>query len=245
MKFSDARVWRYAIAALSNFIEEGVFVVDEKGLSLRAIDSARINLVEFIMPRDAFAEYDVKGAGSVAVNLEDLAKVLRNAARGDELALAAEEGALLITFEGHGRRTFSLPQLTMAAEEISELSINFTAKASLVPALFNDVIKAVSGMADTITLKATKKDEKLIVAARGDVAESITEFSLDSGSLLEIAVEEDSESTYTIEYIENVLPVAKIANKLDLEFGTQVPLKLEFELPQGGRLRHYVSPRIE
>jgi proliferating cell nuclear antigen len=48
-----------------------------------------------------------------------------------------------------------------------------------------------------------------------------------------------------MEYILNTTKMKKPSDTVQLLFGSQLPLKLHFELPQGGYGDFYIAPRVE
>ncbi|MEM1643200.1 MAG: hypothetical protein QXS70_02230 [Desulfurococcaceae archaeon] len=58
--FSDARVWKYAIASISNIIEEASFIINSEGLKLRSLDPSKVVLVDYTIPHTGFEEFEVE-----------------------------------------------------------------------------------------------------------------------------------------------------------------------------------------
>ncbi|ADV64363.1 DNA polymerase sliding clamp [Desulfurococcus mucosus] len=247
LRFRDAVVWRYAIASISKIIEEAGFKVDpEKGLVLRAMDPSTVVLVEFTMPRDAFSIYEVEGERFIGVNMEELAKVLKRARKGDELLLEVSgDGRLSVVFEGRGSRRFTLPSIELTHEELPEVSFEVGFKGRMLPKVFRDVISEVEPVSDAVEFSAVKGEGKLVVASRSEVAEAEIELSASEGALIEHEITEDSRAKYTVDYLTDISSASQAAELMSVEFGNDTPLKLTYELSGGGRLVFYVAPREE
>ncbi|WP_440060245.1 DNA polymerase sliding clamp [Thermogladius sp. 4427co] len=247
LRFSNASVWKYVITSISKIIEEGVFRVDQSGLRLRAFDATNTAFIDLHIPREAFVEFNVEKEEKFGVNFEDFAKISKLAAKGDELLLELVEGGRLgVTFQGHGTRTFILPNIEVSPpEEVSEISLEFPVKARIQPALFDDIMKELDVVGDVLTLESQPDSSILALTASSDIAEARIELSLEDGSLLEYTVNSEAKASYGLEYLYEMSRVAPVAEGLVLEYGSNLPLKLLFELPQGGRIVFYVSPRVE
>ncbi|MEM3616171.1 MAG: DNA polymerase III sliding clamp, partial [Candidatus Methanomethylicia archaeon] len=63
--------------------------------------------------------------------------------------------------------------------------------------------------------------------------------------LIELNVKEPSSSTYSLNYLEDLVKTSKASEILTLEFSNDMPMKLSFELPNNGRITYYLAPRIE
>jgi proliferating cell nuclear antigen len=53
-------------------------------------------------------------------------------------------------------------------------------------------------------------------------------------------------ATYNLNYFGEIIRAGSGASEVtSLEFSTNMPIKVEFEMPQQGRLLYYLAPRIE
>ena len=244
--FFDARVWRYAINAVSKIIEEAAFRITDEGFRLKAIDASRVVLVDFNMPSTSFDEFNVEGEEIVGVNLEDLAKILRRATKEDRLELSTlEEGRLVVAFLGKGTRKFIMPSIETLAEQLPELKIPFKTRIKMLSTVFRDLVKDLEPIGDAIEFFANPDTRSLIARSSGDLAEAEIELTEESGALIEFESEEESRAIYTVDYLADIVGAAQAANEVVFEFGTAIPCKIEYILPQEGRLVFYVAPRTE
>jgi proliferating cell nuclear antigen len=247
LKFSNAAVWKYVVSSIAKIIEEGVFKADASGLRMRALDSSNTALIDLVIPKESFAEYEVGGEERFGVNFEDFSKILKLASKGDELVLETFEGGRLgVTFHGHGTRTFILPNIEVSTvEEISEIELEFPVTARIQPAIFADVLKELEVIGDVVTLESEAGSSKLVLSSSSDVAEAKIELSLEDGSLLEYTASADAKASYSIEYLVEISRISPVAEGLTLSYGSNIPMRLVFDISQGGRLTFYVSPRVE
>lgn len=245
LRFREARLWRYVVAAIAEIIEEGKFRATPDGLSFRALDSSGTAMVELMIPRGAFEEYEVSGEEAFGVNFEDFSKVVKAAAKGDEMLLETVGGRLGVTFKGHGTRTFALPNIEISEQEVPELALELPVRAKIMPAIFKDVVKEVEMVSDVVKFEVPAEQQALHVRGSSDVVQADIELTVESGALLEFSAKEPAAASYNLEYLSEMAKVSPVAEGVVLEFGSGVPLKLLFELPQGGRLAFYVSPRLE
>ena len=244
--FFDARVWRYAMSAVSKIIEEAAFTINKEGFRLKAIDASRVVLVDFQLPSTSFDEFEVGEEEVIGVNLEDLAKILRRATKDDRLELQTlEAGRLSIAFIGKGIRKFIIPSIETVSERLPELRITFKARIKMLSTIFRDLVKNLEPIGDAIEFIAKTDENKLIARAAGDLAEAEIELSEESGSLIEFSAEEDSRAIYSIDYLSDIAAASQAANEVVFEFGTAIPCKIEYIFPQEGRLIFYVAPRTE
>lgn len=246
LEFRDARVWRYSMISIAKIIDEASFQVDDSGIRLRALDPSSIVLVDFEYPRQAFTVYELKGRDYFGVGMEDFTKILKRAGKGDELVLEkTPDGRLSIVFRGRGLRRFSIPNLDIPPQDVPELSLEFSARVKMLPKILKDVVKEMEPISDTIVFEAVPEEEKIIVKATGDIAEAEVELSVASGALLEFEATSRAASSFTVDYLVNITAAAQVSEYVYLELADNAPIKLEYGLPQEGKLTFYVAPRSE
>lgn len=246
LRFADARAWRYAMNAIGKIIDEGAYRIQENGIRLKAIDPSRIVMVDFYIPREGLIEFEFEKEETVGVNMEDITKILRRAVKGDELELRTlDAGRLAVVFLGRGTRMFIIPSLETLAEELPELKIPFTVKAKMLPSTFRDIVKELEPVSDAVEFIAVKDEQKIIAKASGDIVEAEIELSVENGALIDFEASEDARAIYTVDYLSDIAGAAQAAEELTFEYATAVPCKIEYALPQGGRLTFYVAPRVE
>ncbi len=242
--FFDARVWRYLVSAISKIVDEGVFIVSrDEGLRFRAMDPSHVILLDMRFPPDSFEEFEVEDERSIGVNFEDLAKVLRRARKEDRLELEAEETTFTVTLRGRGLRKFSLPILDITAEDIPEPQLEFKARIKVMSDIYRDTIKDVELVGDVLKFYATSDEFKVISSSEFGEAEII--YTRESGSLLELEVEDTQQASYTLEYFSDLSGAARVADTITIKFSNDMPVQVDHELPQGAYFGFLVAPRVE
>lgn len=242
--FFDARVWRYLVSAISKIVDEGVFIVSrDEGLRFRAMDPSHVILLDMRFPPDSFEEFEVDEERSIGVNFEDLAKVLRRARKEDRLELEAEETTFTVTLVGRGLRKFSLPILDITAEDIPEPQLEFKARIKVMSDIYRDTIKDVELVGDVLRFYATSEEFKVISSSEFGEAEII--YTLESGSLLELEVEDTQQASYTLEYFSDLSGASRVADTVTIKFSNDMPVQVDHELPQGAYFGFLVAPRVE
>jgi proliferating cell nuclear antigen len=72
------------------------------------------------------------------------------------------------------------------------------------------------------------------------------ELAKSDGALLELEVKEASAATFNLNYLGAMVKAGSATSEVaSIEFSTNMPLKLEFEMLEHGKLMYYLAPRIE
>ncbi|MCY0874118.1 MAG: DNA polymerase sliding clamp [Acidianus infernus] len=244
MKFKalDAPAFVYIIKTISEFMDEGAIVSTNDGIRINGIDPSRVVFLDIFLPARYFENYESKDKEVIGINIEDLSSILARVKKDDTLSFETDGSNLKIIIEGSFQRIFSLPLLSMEEQKNPSLNLEFPFKAKMLTVTFSDVIDGLADLGDTLTVSS--EGGKLYLSVEGDMGESKVELSTDNGALLE-ASGNDAKSTYGMEYVLNTTKMRKASDTMELYFGSQIPLKLHYELPQGGYGEFYIAPRVE
>lgn len=244
-EFPDARDWRYIIESLETIVEEASFIADGEALRLRALDAARIAMVDLYLPRESFTVYEIdEERARVGVNFEDFNKILRRAKSGDKILCRVAGGRLKVTLAGKADRTFSLPLIDIVGEELPVPRVTFDVTARMVSDTLLDALKDAGLISDSVKFIGEEREMK--IQARSDKGEWEAVFSLEKGSLIDYIVKQPSYSSYSLNYLEDIVSKAyRISDLVTIEFSTNKPLCFTFEIAGGGTLRFFLAPRME
>ncbi len=243
--FRDARIWRYTIASIEKILDEGVFIATPEGISLRALDTSHVVMVDLQYPYTAFTEFTVeKDVVEVGVSFSVLSRVLRRATKNDELVLELKGNSIVVEFRRKGVRRFRIPLIHLTYEKIPEPKIAFTVKAKMLGSTFREVVRVLKPIASSVTLRAFE-DGKIAFIGKGDIASGEVELSLDKQTLLEAIIESPDEASYAMEYFEYITTASQVADTITIQYAQEAPIRVDLEYADGGRLTFYVSPRID
>jgi proliferating cell nuclear antigen len=242
---ADSKIWRNIIESISTLVEEGVFIADPTGIRLRAMDPSRVAMVDMELPKTSFDSYECTEEVPIGVNFDDMKNIMKRTGGNEKLELEKleKEARLKIRFKGKTSRTFSLPLLDLGKEELSVPRISFLATVKLPASTLMDAIKDAEVVSDFV--KITAEDERLRVTASGDRGEVEVEITKDSGELLSIELKESAHALYSLTYLSKMMVASDLSDIAILMFSTDMPLRLDFNLPNGGRIVYYLAPRME
>ncbi|MBC7112996.1 MAG: proliferating cell nuclear antigen (pcna) [Candidatus Methanomethyliales bacterium] len=242
---ADSKIWRNIIESISTLVEEGVFIADPTGIRLRAMDPSRVAMVDMELPKTSFESYECTEEVPIGVNFDDMKNIMKRTGGNEKLELekVEKEARLKIRFRGKTSRTFSLPLLDLGKEELSVPRISFLATVKLPASTLMDAIKDAEVVSDFV--KITAEDERLRVTASGDRGEVEVEITKDSGELLSIELKESAHALYSLTYLSKMMVASDLSDIAILMFSTDMPLRLDFNLPNGGRIVYYLAPRME
>lgn len=243
MKFKalDAQAVVNILKTVAEFMDEANIMSTNDGIRISGIDPSRVTFIDIFIPSGYFENYESKEKEIVGISLKDLTSVLSRVSKNDSITIEATD-KLQIALEGDFQRIFSLPLISLEEQKNPSLNLEFPFKAKMLAPMFTDIISGLEDLGDTLIISS--ENNKLYFEVQGDMGVSKVELSVDNGALLE-ASGSDAKSTYGMEYVANTTKMSKASDTVEIAFGSQIPLKLHFELPQGGYGDFYIAPRVE
>ncbi len=243
----EVNAWKTIIEALSALVKEIYFSADESGLHARAIDDAHIAMVDLSFPKDAFKEYTCTGETKFGISLTEMMQIMRRAGGSDYLELTVDETKNKLKIKltsASAKRNFSLSLLgDTSGEEIPIPKIEFNTIITIDAGVFKDAIKDAEVVGDYILLEATP--DMLKVAAEGDTGNVEVTIDKETDTLYKFEVKEESKAIYALKYLSDMTKAVSSTDNLEIEYSSDMPLKIGFETLGGGKLEYFLAPRIE
>lgn len=237
---SNAKLFRQSIEAMVDLIKDAEFIVNEYGVSLKAIDAAQIAMVLFNMPKDVFEKYDVSGTTKLGVNLPSLSGILKRAKTNDKLTLKVKDKRLNIIFSGDSTRNFSINLLDLSSNEMPNPDINFDATIKIKANNLIEGVKDASLFSTYLLFNVNPKEFK--INAKGPQGELENKIETESKQILEKDIKQETTAMFSIEYLQNILKGAGPETEVELNIKTNAPLKVRYKISDA-LLEFFLAPR--
>jgi proliferating cell nuclear antigen len=237
LKLEDPRLFGNLINIISELVTEVRLKINKNGMSLVALDPANVAMVHFNIPAELFSKFEIEKDEVLGVNLDNLNAVLRRCGLGSSLTLAREENTLKLSIHDKIKRDFTLALISVEGEDREWPTWEFKSVIKMDAQHFVEVVEDCLVVSDACTFMA--EPNKFVVEARGLNAARV-EFSSD-----EIEIYSDvSSARFSLEYLGKFIKGAKIANKVEINFSDNHPMRLNF--PSGKVMLSFVlAPRVE
>jgi proliferating cell nuclear antigen len=246
LKVADARFLRDMISAISILVDEATFKIDPEGLKLRAMDPSRVAMIDFEWPKTVFEEFICDQPSKICINIGELLKLLKRAGKDETVELSVDEGGnrLQVRITGKYGRTFIMPTLEASEEEVPTPKITFNVKAKATTQGLGQAIDDAQLVSDHVRFEADA--EKLVLNAAGDLMGATITLQKGSDALLDLEAKENSKATFSLSYLSEIIKAASATSDIaTLEFSTDMPIRIDFQQPKGGKLTFFLAPRIE
>jgi hypothetical protein len=122
------------------------------------------------------------------------------------------------------------------------LKIEYPAKWVIDAEFLVEAIKDAEIYSEILNIKANEK-EGLLFSSTGQIGEM--EYNLSLEDLINSEINETCSGAYSLTFLKAILKIASITEKLEISLKTDHPLKMIFNLLEGGELSYFLAPRVE
>lgn len=242
---SDVDLLKNTIPIISEIIDEGIFRVDQNGISLLSPDRAMVAVVSLKILSTAFDEYDAPQEEFLGLNLANISAVLKRIKTGDKLVMETVENdnKLKMTIKGNGIRTFEIPLLDVKTEKPPIDKLNFTGRMEIESNLIEEGISDADIIGDSVVFEANGDIFRMY--AKSDISSVQMEVNKNDKGVLDLKAEGSIRAQYPLEYLKKIIKAGKISQQMTLEFGTDYPVKMGFKSVDKMELSIVLAPRVE
>jgi len=245
--YGRASKFKYVTQALSKVNDEGFIEILEDGLRLWLMSPDKTSMAVVFLPSHSLDEYSVEETARITLRMDELHRIVRRAGRNDILTLELDRDNLSIVATLTDRkmgvsRSFTLPVINLAGEEFRELRIQPTARFTMEAKDFKVIVQDAKVVGDTVTLEA--EEDIVRVKVVGEDKEYVWELK-PGDPLLELQVDEPATASYSRTALEIAAKPTGAAESVRVEYATNYPVQLSFNLPGGEKMIIYIAPVLE
>ncbi|GAH60879.1 unnamed protein product, partial [marine sediment metagenome] len=185
------------------------------------------------------------GEPRLFINIGEFLKFLDRVERDERVKISLDEDRARLIIqcrsEGHSRR-FMMTILEPLEEEVPQPKILFKSSARILTHSLRQAFRDAGLVSEHVKIELA--DDMLKMSAVGDIGSAFSEWERGADELLELKAEEESGSNFTLSYLWDIANAIGVSSEVaTLELTTDMPLRMEFELPQG-KLVYYLAPMI-
>lgn len=250
MLLDNPRILKTVIDTLSSHIDETKIQISKEGMHIKAMDPSRIAIVMFELPKESFEDFNCSRAIEIGINLDDFNKILKRSTPNEQLKLEynVADQKLHIQFktvETSRTRSFTLTSLDLDIEEIpmkNLMTIEYPSQWKMSPAFLIEALKDAEIYAEIINMQCNPV-EGLKFSASGQIGEM--NYYLEIDDLFETDITEKQTSAYSLTFLKPIMALSAITESFTTYLKEDHPLRLDFELIEGGKIVYFLAPRVE
>ena len=210
-------------------------------------------LVHFELKGEGFDHFRCDRPQTIGINLLNLAKILKCAGNNDVITMKAEDDGdtLTLMFESDKQdrvSDFALKLMTIDCEQLGIPEQEYSVKARVPAAEYQRIMRDLASIGDNTMISATKDGIKFtttgdIGAANMTLRHSNSADKADEHVVIEL--EEPVAQSFALRYLNNFAKAGPLSSSVRLGLSKDVPLVVEFVIPDIGCLKYYLAPKID
>ena len=238
--FESGQGLKKLIKTVSKFASEVVIKATTEEIRLQAIDTAKIAMIDILIPRDATQKLGVEDEETVKIKVADLLDALKRAKNSETVTLATSGERMIVTLEGRAKRKFVFPLYERGGETRPAPNVGYTATARVPGDVISTALKEAETVAEYVTLRIDT--DGLYITAKGTLSEYA--FEVNKDTLLDLSISEPATANYAIDYLIDFVSGVSAFMPVQISLKNDSPLKMTYNI-EGCTLTLYLAPRIE
>ncbi|KSW12345.1 DNA polymerase [Pyrodictium occultum] len=247
--YPAATKFKYIVQSIVKVMDEIPFTATHEGLDVRTLTPDKTTMIVMRLPVTTFEEYELtEDKKTFIVPSDELNRIAKRGTRNDlvELKLDEEHRRLEVNFIDKKTgvvRSFYVPLREGVVEELSEPQVELTVTARMVADDFKNIINDAKVVSDEVEFSSY--EDRMEVYAESAQKRYHGVFRV--GELLislEVEGSTPVKAKYSIDLLKASVKATSAADTVTIQYGEALPMRISFDLPSGGLLIYWVSPRI-
>ena len=244
-----ATKFKYIVQTIAKVMDEIPFIASPEGLEVRALTPDKTTMIVLRLPSTVFDSFELaEEKKSFIVSADELNRIAKRGTRNDIVELKLDEERRRLEVNFHDKKTgvvrsFYVGLREGVVEELSEPQVELNVTARMMAEDFKNIINDAKIVSDEVEFRTY--EDKIEVFAES-TQKRYKGVLVQGDPLLSLDVSGNTPVTakYSIDLLKATLKAASAADTVTLQYGEALPMRLSFDLPGGGILVYWVSPRI-
>ena len=232
-------------SAISTLVDEATFEANVEGLLFRGMDPSHVALIDIHWPNSAFQKFHCNDSIKFGVRIDEFSKLIRRGDKKDAVEVSiGENSTLLIRIKNGYNREYKMRLIESSSGSTPLPKLNFNSRVVLNSSTLDRVFSDIQVVSEYITLGS--EQTKIVFTGKGDSGEANITLDQSSEGLEDIAVKENSNATYSLDYLSRMIKaIGSTGGSVIAEYSTKMPLRLEFRVANIGRIHFYLASRVQ
>ncbi len=244
--YPSASKFKYIAQTLAKIVDEIPFYAEPDALEVRVLSPDKTTMTILKIPSIAFEEYICEEETFFVVSSDEFNRIARRGTRNDLVILELDGENKMLKFMFKDKKTgiervFLLSLKERVSERLPEPSIELAVSARMLSDDYKNIIRDLKIVGEEAIFMY--KDEKLVIKSMAQQKEYEGVFEQDNPLITLTATVEKALARYSIGLLEATLKAAAASKNVEIQFDTDKPLRVEFELPTGGSIIYWIAPR--
>ena len=256
-KLAQGVVLKKLVDAVRELCREVNWDVGPTGISMQSMDTSHVCLVNFTLSSEGFELFRCDRPGTLGIDLENLAKILKCSGAGDSITMRADADGdkLTLLFENDARDRVSEFDLKLMEIESDHLGVNdadYAATVTMPSAEYQRIVKDLATIGDSaaVSISSDEGNGNIKFAVYGDIGNASVTVKGREGetpsdaSIVAVDVEETVSATFGLRYLVNFAKATPLAASVQIALSKDLPARVKYEIADVGDVTYYLAPKM-
>ncbi|GAM28414.1 hypothetical protein SAMD00019534_115900 [Acytostelium subglobosum LB1] len=249
----QASLFKKILESIKDLVESANFDCSPSGISLQAMDSARVTLINLLLRNDGFDNFSCDRSISLGLSIGALSKVLKCAGNDDTLTLKArdEPDTLTLVFESpkHDRVSdFEIKLLELDQDQYGIKDSGYSVTIKMPSTELQRICRDLSALGEVVTISATKEGVKFSTTGEVGSGNITVRPTSDTSVPADESTTIDSKEPVTLNvalkflgYFTKATPLSPIVT---IKMSEGAPVVVEYTIEELGYLSFFLAPKL-
>jgi proliferating cell nuclear antigen len=241
--FEKSSTLQKIIEAIKDLCKETTINVSEdNGFTIQAMDSSHISLVSLKLKK-TLKQLSCERDASIALNLENLAKVLRACDSDLPLQMTLKPSAVKLNIKSFSEErgiNFDISLMDIEMECLHIPDTEYPIRIRMPVSDLTRLCRDVRDFGEVITISV--KDDSVDFTVEGDLTSGF--ISIKPSKTTTIIFGMNLEQSFTLRFLAAFTKASPISEMVELQLGENAPLKVTYQIFEEDKLEFYLAPRL-
>tara|TARA_B100001113_G_scaffold225973_2_gene185526 strand:+ start:707 stop:1426 length:720 start_codon:yes stop_codon:yes gene_type:complete len=235
-EFQKGIIFKKVIDSIKDLVKETNLSVSNDGLSLQAMDSAHVSLIEISLLDSVRISCDKHTV--IGINMENICKILRILDLDTFLTVYLIKNRLHFKSGVDERKTeFSVPLMDVEMDRHEVPEFTYPNKLQINSSEFNKIVGNMKELGCDLTIRLKGKTVDFWIDS--DISGSLTMTDT------RFVIEEEIEQLFSLKFLNMFCKATPLSDAVILEMGSGFPLRLSFIISDADYVKFYLAPKVD
>lgn len=235
------------------FTEQVNINFESERMYVQAMDNSRVSILEIVIPKDWFDEYNIAVSTTIGINVITFYRVLNSREKTQQIKISLnnrDTDKLEIFLTGENKEEFNkhfeLSLIEIESEIMNIPEIEYQTDFTLGSANFANIINQLKTFGDNLDIKCS--EEKIMLYSSSiEQGKMVCEIKIDDLSSFAINEGETVSCGFSLNYLHNICLYNKLSKEVDIKLSVDYPMKIIYKLlgSDEAKMTFFLAPRMD
>lgn len=246
-KLSSSLVLKRVVDAIKDMINDGIIYCTSAGIEMHTMDTAHVSLIFLQLERDGFESYRCDRDVTMGINFRNMATILKGASNDDSVVMTyneAKSDEVTFKFERPDKTAkYTMFLLNLEGECMTIPDTQYNCSVTMPAREYAQVCRDLAATGENITIAC--KEDCISFGTTSDYGSARIKFKTNDEVGVVMEAGEALSLSFASQYLVHFAKAAPLSPSVTMQISADLPLSVEYTIPNIGLIRYYLAPRID